>query len=223
MSGELPVEGAARAGRGGIVLVAVLLVAGAVGLRWARGESLAPKAVVQAVKDRVDRPPPMFPPTDDQVRPAGGDAGVGDRLKGQLGALRQRVVARTPDGPEVGEAGRQRALELPEQTPQVAADLVQRILPYVTEGGVAFLLGIALGVATKAAAKLMILLAFLSMLGVGYFAQQGVLAVDQVALVDWLRRFVLNAGEHQDAVAALKAKLPAFGSLGAGYLLGLRR
>lgn len=214
MSGELPAAAAAGGGRGGLFLVVLLLVSGAVGLRWARGESMPQLGAVKAaVKARVESSAPLFPPRD-----PGAGASTSPSLGTQVGALRQHVVVAQPKG---GEAGPPADPATP--APQVATDLLSKVLPYVTEGGVALLLGLGLGIATKALAKLLILFLFLALLGVGYFAGQGVLAVDQVALVDWLHRFVLNVSEHQDVVTALKAKIPAFGSLGVGYLLGLRR
>ncbi|MCA9543369.1 MAG: FUN14 domain-containing protein [Myxococcales bacterium] len=95
-------------------------------------------------------------------------------------------------------------------------------LPFVTEGGLALLLGIGLGLASRAAAKLIAIMALLFFMGLQYFAYQGVVSVDYAALMDWVRRFVLNVGGG-DAVADFTRKLPALGSLGVGYLIGLKR
>jgi uncharacterized membrane protein (Fun14 family) len=213
MSGELPAVAGTAGGRGGLFLVIMLLVSGAVGLRWARGDTLPELgAVKDAVQARVASSAELFPERD-------GSGTQPPPAFENVASLRQHVVVAQPKNAEVVPARAAPGA----QGSQVATDLLSRVLPYVTEGGVALLLGLGLGIATKAAAKLLILFIFLAMLGVGYFAQQGVIAVDQVALLDWLQRFVLNARKHQDTVAMLKDKLPAFGSLGVGYLLGLRR
>ncbi len=137
------------------------------------------------------------------------------------------TATRTLKGPglsQIKSGSRQLAKKVPDAPdPTVEApEDWRQALPFVTEGGLALLLGVGLGLASRAAAKLLAVLALLFFAGMQYFAYEGVVVVDYAALMDWVRRFVLNVG-GQDLFADLSRKLPALGSLGVGYLIGLKR
>ena len=101
--------------------------------------------------------------------------------------------------------------------------LAEKLLPFLTEGGIAMLLGIALGVATRAVAKLAAIVLALVFIVIQFLAMKGVLTMDWGAFANWLHDFVLNVSSDEGVGALVKYKLPAAGSLVIGYLLGLKR
>lgn len=96
-------------------------------------------------------------------------------------------------------------------------------LPYVTEGGLAMLLGIGLGIATRAVYKLAIVLLALLFVALQYLAHKGVLAVDWGAFAKWLETSVLNVAGGNGMGAIVRHKLPSAASLALGLYLGLKR
>lgn len=124
--------------------------------------------------------------------------------------------------------GEMRVLKAPKPAEETVARAPEpkglaKYLPFVSEGGLALLLGVGLGLASRAFAKLLALGVLLFFVALEYFAYQGVVSVDYAALFEWLRRFVFNIGDGGDLVATIKDKLPAMGSLGVGYLVGLKK
>ncbi len=99
----------------------------------------------------------------------------------------------------------------------------QDILPYLTEGGIAMLIGIALGMATRTAAKILVLLFAVFFLGVQFLAAKGIVDIDWSAFTTWLRQFVLNISGDKGLGAIVQHKLPSAGSLVIGYYLGLKK
>ena len=103
---------------------------------------------------------------------------------------------------------------------------IGRLLPFVTEGGVAMLLGIALGVATRSFIKL-------ALIGVAVvFIAIQVLVFREVIAVDWqaaertftaLKDYVWNVSTEHNLSTIVQHKVPSAGALSIGYFLGLRR
>jgi uncharacterized membrane protein (Fun14 family) len=110
-----------------------------------------------------------------------------------------------------------------EAAEDVEAEGLLKYLPYVSEGGLALLLGVGLGMASRAFAKLLAVGVFLGFVALQYFAHQGIVSVDYAALFEWIKQFVFNISGGGDLVATLTDKIPAFGSLGAGYLIGIKK
>jgi len=95
----------------------------------------------------------------------------------------------------------------------------QTILPYVTEGGLAMLIGLLLGMATRGFLKLGLLLLVVAFVGLQYLAYKNILTVNWSAL----KEYVLNATHGADWMTVVKQKLPSGGAFGLGYLLGLKK
>lgn len=225
---KAPAEGGA--GRRALLFFAVFgLVLGLVALRWVMTPQEEPAAAVAAAEEaRVKTPPGA---SDEEF---GGGVGGGARpappappaLPAPPGA--QRMAPSLPTGgPPAGAAPSSKPA--PEETPQAPSLAAEagpawlKYLPYATEGGLALLVGLLLGFATKAVTRLIVFIGFLCVLAVGYFVDQGVLQVDQVALAQWVHRFVLQAGEQGDWLQSVQQKIPSLGSLGVGFLIGWRR
>jgi uncharacterized membrane protein (Fun14 family) len=104
--------------------------------------------------------------------------------------------------------------------PSPQEDTLDAILPFVTEGGMAMILGLLLGMATRAILKLLFVLAILGFVAVQYLAYKQVLTVDWGAFKD----FVLNVvPPGADLATIVQQKLPSLGAFGLGWLLGLKR
>jgi uncharacterized membrane protein (Fun14 family) len=111
-------------------------------------------------------------------------------------------------------------------TAQAAAEpgTTEWLLPYLTEGGIATLLGIALGVATRAVAKLALIGLAVLFVAIQFLVHKGVIDnVDWGAFAALLRDFVLNVSSDRGLGAILQHKLPAAGGLMAGFYIGTRR
>jgi uncharacterized membrane protein (Fun14 family) len=118
------------------------------------------------------------------------------------------------------DPGDRREAEAAEQEPP---GVVDKLLPFLTEGGIAMLIGIALGMATRAVAKLAAIVLAIVFIVIQFLAMKGVLTMDWGAFANWLHDFVLNFSSDEGVGSLVKHKLPAAGSLIIGYLLGLKR
>ena len=135
-------------------------------------------------------------------QPTTADSGTGDH-DSDLTTL----MPRDPSPP--GETEKPAQAEEP-------SGVVGKLLPFLTEGGIAMLIGIALGVATRAVAKLAAIVLALIFIVIQFLAMKGVLTMDWGA-------FVLNVSSDEGLGSLVKYKLPAAGSLMIGYILGLKR
>ncbi|MGH7163324.1 MAG: FUN14 domain-containing protein [Planctomycetota bacterium] len=122
-----------------------------------------------------------------------------------------------PPGGASSFAGQQPQEEPPPRTGIVV------VLPFVTEGGIAMILGIALGVATGAILRISLLLVIGGFVLLQVLAYKGVLTVDWTAMGAWLADFILNVTREQRLGSIVQHKLPTAGALLLGYVLGLKR
>ena len=99
----------------------------------------------------------------------------------------------------------------------------EKLLPFVTEGGLAMLLGIALGMATRAVAKIAVILLAITFVAIQYLSYKGMLTMDWGQFGEWLNNLVLNVSGENGLGAIMKHKLPSAGALGVGYYLGLKK
>jgi len=97
------------------------------------------------------------------------------------------------------------------------------LLPFLTEGALAMLLGIALGMATRSIFKIFVLLFVMAFVGVQILAYKEILTVDWGAFAGWLRDAVLNVSGGNSLGEVVKHKLPSVAALLVGYILGLKR
>jgi uncharacterized membrane protein (Fun14 family) len=124
-----------------------------------------------------------------------------------------------------GESETQIANQLVETEPSTSQPTsgLGALLPFLTEGALAMLLGIGLGMATRSIAKIFVLLFVLGFVGVQILAYKGILTVDWGAFAGWLRDAVLNVSGGDSLGEVVKHKLPSVAALLIGYLLGLKR
>ena len=107
----------------------------------------------------------------------------------------------------------------PSEQPPEEESRTRKLLPFVTEGGLAMLLGIALGVATRAVAKLALVVIAVFFVVIQFLAFKGLLTVDWSAL----EHYVLNIPAAAGLGKIVQYKLPSAGALVLGYSLGLKR
>lgn len=106
--------------------------------------------------------------------------------------------------------------DAPQETKSAAPDW----LPFVTEGGIAMLIGIALGVATRTVFKFVAILVALLFIAIQFMSHKGwITGIDWGKVQDW----VLNVPKSTGIGALVKHKLPSAGSLVVGYWLGLKK
>ncbi len=107
-----------------------------------------------------------------------------------------------------------------EPQPEKPKGTLDTILPFVTEGGIAMILGLILGMLTRSFLKVLLVFAILGFVGVQYLNYKGVMTVDWGAMKD----FVLNMVPRGASLSMIvMKKLPSLGAFGLGYLLGLKR
>lgn len=99
----------------------------------------------------------------------------------------------------------------------------QKILPFMSEGAFAMLLGLALGIATRMIFKIVVLGILLFFLTTQFLAYKGLLTVDWGRFLPWTHDFVLNISRQADISSIVTHKLPAAGAFIIGTLLGLKR
>lgn len=107
-----------------------------------------------------------------------------------------------------------------QQTTPEEKDTLDVVLPYISEGGIAMLLGLLFGMITRSFLKVLFLFAILGFIGAQYLAHKGVLTVDWGAMKDFVLNMVPQGASLSEIV---QKKLPSLGAFGLGYLLGLKR
>ena len=100
---------------------------------------------------------------------------------------------------------------------------IEELLPFFTETSFFALIGFALGYATRKIVKLMLIFVAIFFAGLQGLVYAGVADVDWGQAIDLLNTLILNVKEDQTLTEIARAKLPSFGGLAGGYVLGFRR
>lgn len=115
----------------------------------------------------------------------------------------------------------------PTDEPEVAEEPksgLETLLPFLTEGGIAMLLGIALGVATRSVFRIALIFLAVVFVSIQFLAYKGLISeVDWGGIASTLKNFVLHMPETTGLSRMLQYKLPSAGSLVLGFYLGLKR
>jgi uncharacterized membrane protein (Fun14 family) len=123
------------------------------------------------------------------------------------------TTALVPGGPQPG--GQPQTAPPPQEK-----ETIDVVLPFVSEGGIAMILGLLLGMITRSFLKVMLLFAVLGFVGLQYMNYKGVITVDWGAMKDFVLNMVPKGASLSQVV---QQKLPSLGAFGLGYLLGLKR
>ena len=135
-------------------------------------------------------------------------------------------VRQSRAGENSADADGAAALLAPGETSAAAEepDTLDVVLPFMSECGVAMLLGLALGIATRFFVKALVLILTLIFVGIQFLAYKGWIdAPDWGATVVWIRDFVLHVSDDSSVGGLVQRKLPAAATLFLGYALGLKR
>lgn len=143
----------------------------------------------------------------DDPSPAAGGSGPS--------AANGLVSSAPPSGGQPGAGG-----EL-ETAPEPGS--IEAFLPFFTEASFFALIGFALGYATRKVVKLALIVVAVFFAGLQGLVYAGVAEVDWGQAIELLNGLILNVKQDQTLTEILKAKVPAFGGLLGGYLLGFRR
>lgn len=107
-----------------------------------------------------------------------------------------------------------------EPQPEKPPSTLDTVLPFVTEGGIAMILGLILGMLTRSFLKMILVFAILGFIGIQYLNYKGIMTVDWGAMKDFVLNMVPRGASLSEIVMK---KLPSLGAFGLGYLLGLKR
>ena len=97
------------------------------------------------------------------------------------------------------------------------------LLPFLTEGGISMLLGIAVGVAARTAMRWALILLAVFFILLQILAYQNVITIDWGAFARALHDFVLNISSDSGIGAVVKHKLPSAAAFMTGWYLGLKK
>ncbi len=114
-----------------------------------------------------------------------------------------------------------RAADEPEAQPEPGP--LVNLLPYLTEGGISMLLGIAVGVAARTAMRWVLILFAIFFVLLQVLAYQDIVTIDWGAFANTLHDFVLNISEDTGLGAIVKHKLPSAAAFMMGWYLGLKK
>jgi len=131
-----------------------------------------------------------------------------EKRSGQTGGMTTGLL---PGEPQPGEQP---------QTEPAKEETLDVVLPFISEGGIAMILGLLLGMFTRSFLKILFLFAILGFIGVQYMAHKGVITVDWGAMKDFVLNMVPKGASLSEII---QKKLPSLGAFGLGYLLGLKR
>lgn len=99
----------------------------------------------------------------------------------------------------------------------------QRILPFITEGALALLIGLFAGMATRMLAKLVVFGLLFFVLFTQFLAYKGFITLDWGRFWHWMKDFILNMPDQTGWRTLVQYKLPSAGAFLIGYFLGLKR
>lgn len=135
-------------------------------------------------------------------------------------AAEQRTASGQPGGMTTSLVPGEPGTKPQTAPPPEEKDTLDTVLPFISEGGIAMILGLLLGMVTRSILKFLLVLSILGFIGVQYLAVKGVIHVDWGAMKD----FVLNMVPKGASVSEIvQKKLPSLGAFGLGYLLGLKK
>lgn len=100
---------------------------------------------------------------------------------------------------------------------------LESLLPYLTEGSLFLLVGFGLGALTRMLIKGVLIVLVLFAGGLMFLETKEFVTVDWGPMLDWVRTSVLNLSQNESIAGFLTTKLPTMGTLGVGYLIGLKR
>jgi len=107
---------------------------------------------------------------------------------------------------------------------ETLGDKVGKLLPFITEAGMALLLGMILGVGARMAIKTIVLVAIVGVVGIQFAIYKGWLSPDDAGgFIGHMTNYVFNVPEGGETMDVLREKAPSAGAGTIGFLMGLRK
>lgn len=99
-----------------------------------------------------------------------------------------------------------------------------KLLPYITEAGMALLVGMILGIGTRMAIKTIVVVAVVGIVGIQFAIFKGWMSADSAGgFIGHMREYVFNVPAGGDAVDVLREKAPTVGASLLGFMMGLKK
>ncbi|MEM8883521.1 MAG: hypothetical protein AAGD14_05605 [Planctomycetota bacterium] len=106
---------------------------------------------------------------------------------------------------------------------ETLADKMQKVLPFITEAGMALLLGMILGIGARMAIKTIVLVVILGVVGIQFAIFKGLLKPEDAQFIGHLKDYVFHVPEGKEAADIAIKKAPSLGAGMIGFLMGLKK
>jgi hypothetical protein len=107
---------------------------------------------------------------------------------------------------------------------ETLGDKLKKVLPYITEAGMALLLGMILGIGARMAIKTIVLVAIVGVVGIQFAIYKGWMAPEDAGgFIGHMRDYVFHVPEGADGMALLREKAPSAGAGLLGFMMGLKK
>jgi len=106
---------------------------------------------------------------------------------------------------------------------ETLGDKLGKLLPYVTDAGIALLLGMIVGIGVRMAIKTVVVVMVVGVIGVQYAIFKGWIAADDASFLGHLKEYVFHIPEDSSASDALLEKAPSAGAGLLGFMMGLKK
>ncbi|MHC4953885.1 MAG: hypothetical protein ACYTGZ_08340 [Planctomycetota bacterium] len=112
----------------------------------------------------------------------------------------------------------------PVEREETFSDKLKKLLPYVTEAGMALLLGMILGIGTRMAIKTVVMVVIVGVVGLQFAIYKGWMSAgDAGGFVKHLTEYVFNVPEGVEGTDYLLEKAPTGGAGLLGFMMGLKK
>jgi uncharacterized membrane protein (Fun14 family) len=111
----------------------------------------------------------------------------------------------------------------PQSQPQPEPGLLEKSLPYVTEGSLFGLIGLMLGYASRKVFKLGLFALALAFVAIQALTHFKVMTVEWGPVVTWLNTSLFNLAHDETVTDFFTKRVPSIAAMGACYFLGFKR
>ncbi|MHC4937346.1 MAG: hypothetical protein ACYTHK_00070 [Planctomycetota bacterium] len=106
---------------------------------------------------------------------------------------------------------------------ETLGDKLNKLLPYITEAGIALMLGMIAGIGTRMAIKTIVVVVILGAVGIQFAIFKGWLNPEDMGFVQHLKDYVFHVPEDKEGVDVALDKAPSLGAGLLGFLMGLKK
>ena len=106
---------------------------------------------------------------------------------------------------------------------ETLGDKLNKLLPYITEAGMALLLGMIAGIGARMAIKTVVLVVIVGAIGIQFAIFKGWLTPDDAGFLGHLKDYVFHVPEGKEGMEVVMEKAPSVGAGLIGFMMGLTR